>query len=112
MSEQTPGSTTIAPEVLHTIARLTTLNVNGVSRMAPLSNPYDRVLFQKFGEGVKIVIENETLLIDLYVVLNSEENVRVVSKNIQANVSRAITEMVGMNVESINIHIVDVDFDF
>jgi uncharacterized alkaline shock family protein YloU len=111
MSDQPTGSTTIAPEVLHTIARLTTLNAPGVSRMAPLINPYDRVLTQKYGEGVKIVLDDDTLFVDLFVVLDSEDNVRVVSKNIQENVSRAITEMVGMQVASVNIHIVDIDFD-
>jgi uncharacterized alkaline shock family protein YloU len=32
-----PGQTTIAPDVLVTIARLTTLSVEGVARMATVS---------------------------------------------------------------------------
>lgn len=111
MSDEVKGKTTIAPEVLSTIARLTTLNVQGVSRMASLLNPYDRALTQKLGEGVKIAIKEDILTIDLFVVMTSEENVRVVSQNIQKDVTRAIIEMVGMEVASVNVHIVDFDFD-
>lgn len=110
MSEEVKGKTTIAPEVLSTIARLTTLNVQGVSRMAPLLNPYDRAITQKYGEGVKIVIKDDVLTVDLHVVLTSEENVRVVSQNIQKDVTRAIKEMVGMEIVGVNVHIVDFDF--
>lgn len=111
MSEENLNTTTIAPEVLHTIARLTTLDTPGVSRMGSVINPYDRVLTSKFGEGVKIIVKSQSVAIDIFVVLNSEENVRIISKNIQQRVSRAITEIVGMDVATINIHISDIDYD-
>lgn len=111
MSDEPTGSTTIAPEVLHTIARLTTLSVKGVSRMAPLIKSYDRLLAKNEGEGVKIIVKDDAVHVDLYVVMDSEENVRVISKNIQQKVSRAISEMVGMDVACVNIHITDIDFD-
>ena len=39
MEETTSGKTTIAPSVLNTIVRLTTLETPGVSRMAPVYFP-------------------------------------------------------------------------
>jgi len=110
MSDKAIGKTTIAPEVLHTIARLTTLSVPGVSRMAPLLNPFDRMITKSEGEGVEIAVKEDTVSADVFVVLNDDVNVREVSRNIQKKVSRAISELVGMDVSYVNIHIVDIDY--
>jgi uncharacterized alkaline shock family protein YloU len=47
---------------------------------------------------------------DIYVILKNDVNVRDVSHNIQHEVSRAISEMVGMTVGRVNIHIEDIDY--
>ncbi len=111
MSDEVLGKTTIAPEVLHTIARLTALGVDGVSRMATSANTINRVANKNDNEGVKIEIKDNTVFVDLFVILKSEENVRVVSKNIQQRVKRAINEMIGMDIAFVNIHIADIDFE-
>lgn len=111
MSDEVLGKTTIAPEVLHTIARLTTLGVDGVSRMATLPNTFNRMNTKNDSEGVKIETKDNTVFVDLFVILKSEENVRVVSKNIQQRVKRAINKMIGMDIAFVNIHIVDIDFE-
>ena len=104
------GKVTIAPEVLLTIARLTTTSVPGVSRMGDIPGDVNR-LFRKTGsEGVRIVVENNTVYVDLYVVLSRDVNVRDVSRTVQQTVSRAISEMVGMDVGRVNIHIEDIDY--
>ncbi len=106
------GKTTIAPEVLLTIARLTTLAVTGVSRLCPPpSGSMKRLLKPGFAnEGVVIDILDEIVHLDLYVVLRHNVNVREVSRNIQVDVTRAIMEMVGMHVGHVNIHIEDIDY--
>ena len=38
-------------------------------------------------------------------------NVRDISREVQTRVSRAITEMVGMEVGGVNVHIIDIDFN-
>src|SRR5512136_447459 len=105
------GKTTIAPEVLLTIAQLTTMNVNGVSRLSHVQTPVNQLLKrQQKREGVLIEVVDDVVYVDIYVVLNSEVNVRDVSHNIQREVSRAISEMVGMVVGRVNIHIEDIDY--
>jgi len=47
---------------------------------------------------------------DIYVILKNDVNVREISHNIQHEVTRAITDMVGMTVGRVNIHIEDIDF--
>lgn len=105
-----PGKTTIAPEVLLTIARLTALKVSGVSRLSPVPGGFNKLFKRDYDEGVRIEIEDDLVYADLYVILQSDTNVREVSRNIQRNVGRAISDMVGMGVGRINIHIEDIDF--
>jgi uncharacterized alkaline shock family protein YloU len=110
MAEQPiSGRTTIAPDVLVSIARLTTLSIPGVSRLAII--PGAAGWFRKeLNEGVQISVENNTVYADLYVVLKRDINVREVSRVIQTQVARAISEMVGMEVGKVNVHVEDIDY--
>ncbi|MFQ5616375.1 MAG: Asp23/Gls24 family envelope stress response protein [Anaerolineales bacterium] len=107
---RSPGKTTIDPGVLLTIARLTTLNVNGVSQLSPVPGGVNRLFKRGHGQGVHIQVENSRVDMDIYVILESGVNVREVSRNIQTDVARAISEMVGMEVGHINIHIEDIHY--
>ncbi len=109
---QPKGKTTIAPEVLITIAQLTTLDVAGVSRLSPAPSGGVNRLFKRaqLREGVNIEIVDDIVYADLYVVLQNEVNVRDVSLTIQRDVARAISEMVGMQVGRVNVHIEDIDY--
>ena len=104
------GKTTIAPDVLMTIARLTTLNVEGVSRMSPAPASVNRLFQRGLEEGCRIEVQDEAVYADLYIILKKDVNIREVSRNIQTQVARAISEMVGMQVGRINIHIEDIDY--
>jgi uncharacterized alkaline shock family protein YloU len=107
----TPGKTTIAPDVLLTIARLTTLSVAGVSRMCTTPPGVNRLFNRYFEEGVQIDIKDDGVVYaDLYVIMNNDVNVRDVSRILQQKVARAISEMVGMQVGRVNIHIEDIDY--
>ncbi len=104
------GKTTVAPEVLLTIARLTTLQVEGVSRMGGLPPAVNRIFQRGSGDGVSIDIKDDIVTIDLYVVLKQDIILRDVSRAIQHDVARAISEMVGMQAGRVNIHIEDIDY--
>jgi uncharacterized alkaline shock family protein YloU len=105
------GITTIAPEVLKSIARLSCLSIEGVSRMATSPISFGRFLKKSIQDGVEIEIEEDTVYVNLYVILKSNVNIREVSRNIQQQVYRAITDLVGMNVGKINVHVEDIDYD-
>lgn len=104
------GKTTIAPGVLHTIAHLTTVSIEGVSRMCPKPVYVNRIFKRRLCEGVHIDIQDDAVFADLYVIMKDGVNIRDVSRNIQRSVARAITEMVGMQVGRVNIHVEDIDF--
>lgn len=111
METEKVGSTTIATDVLISISRLTLLNVEGVKSTSAFINFYDRVVNKPENEGVKVAIKDDRVYVDLFVILESDVNIRIVSKNIQQSVSRAISEMVGMEIGAINIHICDIFFE-
>jgi len=105
-----PGKTTIAPEVLVSIARLSALSLPAVSRLAPLPPDVNRLFKRGNNEGVRVSVENNTVYVDIYVVICRDVNVKDVSHTIQNQVSRAISEMVGMEVGKVNVHVEDIDF--
>lgn len=106
----TDGKTTIAPDVLLTIARLATLQVDGVSRMCSEPFGMSRIFQRKVHQGVRIEIEDDKVNADIYVIMKRDINIRDVSRNIQQSVSRAISEMVGMEIGRVDIHIEDMDY--
>jgi uncharacterized alkaline shock family protein YloU len=112
MSNQTrpPGKTTIAPDVLNSIARLATLTVPGVSRLSMIPGSVNRWFRRPEQEGVLINVENNSVYADIYVILRRDVNVRDVSHAIQIQVARAISEMVGMDVGKVNVHVEDIDY--
>lgn len=104
------GKTTIAPDVLVSIAQLATLGVDGVSHLTAGSRDVNTLFKKGINEGVNISVEDNVVYVDLYVVLKRNYNVREVSHNIQSQVARSISEMVGMEIGRINIHVEDIDF--
>jgi len=104
------GKTTIDPGVLIQIARLTALSVPGVSKMASGPKSVDSFLKKKYSDGVLIDVENNTVYADLYLVMKHDVDLYKTSQSVQKKVYRAISEMVGMDIGHINIHIEDIDY--
>jgi uncharacterized alkaline shock family protein YloU len=100
------GKITIAPEVLETTARLTTLAVPGVARMA--SPPGMQRLVGT--DGVRVEVAGNKVQVKLYIVTEPDVNMLNVGRQIQAEVTRAIQDMVGMEVQSVDVHIEDVSY--
>lgn len=102
---------TVSPEVLLTIARLSALRVDGVSQMSIAPGGVDR-LFKRTpsAEGVQILVDGQTVNVDLFIVTNAKANMREVSQSVQREVARAMRQIVGMEVKAVNVHIDDVIF--
>jgi uncharacterized alkaline shock family protein YloU len=112
MSEMTTRTkTTIAPDVLITIARLSALSVPGVSHMAQVTGGVNRLFKRGVHDGVRIEVEDNVIVANLYLVLHKDVNIREVSRNVQSQVARALHEMVGMDVGEVEIHIEDIDYE-
>lgn len=110
-NEERMGTVRISPQVLATIARLTTLAVPGVGRMyRDLTSDVDRFFKGKVAtDGVRIEVADNAVAVDIYVVAKPHTNLYELGRKIQTDVSRAITEMVGMPVISVDVHIEEIE---
>ena len=106
---QSPGKTTLSPDVLLTIARQTALQVEGVNAMAPVRGGVNS-LFGRGNDGVRMTVEDSNVFVDLYLVLDENVNIRETSRTVQQKVARAIAEMTGLEVGHVNIHIEDIHY--
>jgi uncharacterized alkaline shock family protein YloU len=100
------GKITVAPEVLETTARLTAMAVPGVARL--ISPPGMRRLLRQ--DGVSIEVIGDIVRVKLYVVTEPRVNMLRVGRHIQAEVTRAIRDMIGMDVQSVDVYIEDVAY--
>jgi len=108
---KTLGTTHIAPEVLVTIAQLTALSVPGVDRLShSFTSRLNRLLGKRSTHhGVEVYVEGDAVSVDLHIVVEQGVNIVQVSEKVQAEVSRAVNEMVGMTVREVNVYIQDVN---
>jgi len=106
---QSIGRIEIAPEVLTTIAQYTTLEVEGVNRLAQVPSDMSR-LFRRAvrQEGVLLNYTEGRLNFDIYVYMNPHVNVLETSHIVQEAVVEAIDKMVGVPVDTVNVHVEDV----
>ncbi len=103
---------TVSPEVLLTIARLSTLRVEGVARMSNVPGGVNRLWKRTpAAQGVQILVDGQTVNVDLFIVTHGDANMREVSHTVQRDVARAVRQIVGMEVKAVNVHIDDVVFE-
>lgn len=110
-SDRPPGKTTVSPDVLISIAKLSALSVTGVSHMAAIPGGVNRLFRKGANEGVRIEVKDDTVFADIYLILKEDVNIREVSRNVQNQVARAIQEMVGMEIGRVDIHIEDIEYE-
>ncbi len=98
------GKITIAPQVLLTTVRLTALAVPGVARL--IAPPGMGRILQS--DGVKIEIHDDKVYVKVYVVADPSASLLAVGRKVRAEVTRALEDMVGVEVEGVDVHIEDV----
>lgn len=101
---------TVAPNVLLTIVRHATLSVDGVAGMGTIPAQVSHLLRgHPMGMGVVLEIDQDAVRADLYIVVRPGVNMREVSISVQHAVKRSIEDLIGIDVETVNVHIEDVD---
>ncbi len=104
-SQIIPGVVTVEPEVLETIAKLATLEVPGVVRIA--EKDADRFLGLS-GKPVAVMVKDERVTVDLHIVAGPDISLLRLGQAVQQQVTRAIQQMIGMPVVAVNVHVEDV----
>jgi uncharacterized alkaline shock family protein YloU len=112
--ETPPGAVTIAPAVLTTIVRMTTLAHPGVLRLAPRMPPSLPRLRGKGAqaEGLRVEVSDENAVtVDVHVIADPCASLTDLGKVLQTQIVRALEDMVGMEVRSVNVFIDEIGFD-
>jgi uncharacterized alkaline shock family protein YloU len=103
------GKVTIAPSVLTSIVRFTALEQEGVHRLAPVPRPMRGLLTgSRADEGILLGIGDDGVSLELHVVAEANANMLKLGETLQTEVTRAIEEMVGLPVKSVDVYIDDV----
>ena len=110
MGKETLGKVTLAPNVLTTIVRLT---VMADDRVVCLCKDWRSDVGRILGvggveDGVRVDVEGNTVAVDVHLVAKPNVNLLVLGRHLQAEIARAISDMVGLVVREVNISVEDV----
>jgi uncharacterized alkaline shock family protein YloU len=106
------GTTTIAPNVLVTIVQKTADSVPGIAQLSDRVPGVKRWLgLHTVGQGVEVNVLSNRVGVDIYLVAKRDVDLLQMGRNLQVQVTRAIQDIVGMDVREINVHIEDVETD-
>lgn len=104
-AQEIPGAVTVETEVIETIARQAALEVPGVVRI--VERDVDRLLGLP-GKSVAIAVHEGQVWVDLYLIAGPDISLLRLGRAVQYEVTRAIQQMIGMPVNTVNVHIEDV----
>ena len=107
--EEDLGKVTIAPNVLVTIVQKTTLLEPGVAQLADAVPGVKRLLgLHTVGRGVEVHVSDNRVTVDVYLIARRGVDLLRMGRALQGQITRAIQDIVGMDVREVNIHIEDV----
>lgn len=104
------GRIEVAPEVLIMIAYFAASQVEGVHRMGTTPSEKGRP-FRRSNrpDGISLHVgEDDHLQFDIFVLMQPHVDIMETSRRIQSTVVEAIDTMVGLPVDSVNVHVEDV----
>ncbi len=103
------GRVTIAPNVLTTIVQKTAASVPGVARLADNVPGVKRLLgLHTVGRGVEVSVADDQVAVNVYLVARRGVDLLQMGRQLQRQVTRAIQDIVGMDVREVNVHIEDI----
>jgi len=107
MKQRTRGRIEVSPAAVATIANHAVLNSYGVVGMASknLVNGLAQVLRPESRRGVEVHIDEDEIVIDLYVVIEYGVRIATVARNIMSSVKFSVEKAMGVPVTSVNVHV-------
>ncbi len=101
------GRIEVSPSAVATIANHAVLSSYGVVGMSSKSlvNGLAQVLRPDSKRGVEVHIDQDEIVIDLYVVIEYGVRVATVARNIISGVKFSVEKAIGVPVSSVNVHV-------
>ena len=105
------GNVKISDEVIATITHVAVSEIKGVSGMSgSFAGDIAQMLGKKnMTKGVKVDLKENSVTLDLNVIIEYGVKIPEVAWEIQEAVKKAIESMTGLDVEKVNIHVVGID---
>lgn len=102
------NETYINKNMVVSIVSLATREIQGVVDVyQPTRLSIKRIFNRNIGKGVKIKYTNLGVLIDIYVVVETDCEVNDVVYRIQQNIKNSLTTLLPIKIKAINVHIMD-----
>jgi uncharacterized alkaline shock family protein YloU len=103
------GRIEVSPDVLATIAHFAALRVEGVAKMASIPADVARLFRRETRHhGILLDLSNDKVKFDIYVIMTPDVNIMETSQRLQTAVGEAIETMVGIAIDTVNVHVEDV----
>jgi uncharacterized alkaline shock family protein YloU len=107
--EENLGKVTIAPNVLVTIVQKTASSVPGVAKLCDkVPNVRGLLGLHTVGQGVEINVVDGQVLVAVYLIAKRGVGLLQMARALQGEITRAIQDIVGMEVREVNVHIEDI----
>ena len=109
--ERTNGKVMFNKDIINSIILLATKEINGVASMDKTSqNSLVQLVKGKKDNGVKVVNNNGEVVVDVYINIFSDANVKEIAWRIQENIRTSVQSMMDIKIKAVNVNVIDVDF--
>lgn len=104
------GEVQISNDVLAVISAMAAMEVDGVVAMAGniTAELVSKLVMKKLSKGVRVDVVDNTVMVDLSIILRINENIVTISKKVQDKVKTTVENMTGMEVANVNVNIASV----
>ena len=111
-SSQPIGNLKISRDVIATIAKFATLEIEGVASLASFATNIKGWLLKKQTAKPNVIeLSDDIAVIDIHVNIKSGINIPCVAQKIQIAVKEAVHNMTGIAVSRVNVDIAGIVFD-
>lgn len=106
------GKVYCGKNIMLSIINLAAKEISGVSSLSSnFGSRFKKLFSSNYFEGVKVsYTQNKNLIIDIYLNVFFGYSVADVAYRVQENVKNGISNMISAKIESVNIHVLGVDF--
>lgn len=107
------GSIKISDEVIASTAAIAATQVEGVAELTGgISESISNIIGKSTQtKGIKVNVNEDNVVIDIYIIVNYGVKIPEVAWNVQENVKKEIEKITGISVKAINIHVQGVEFN-
>jgi len=109
--EVTAGKVMYNKDIINSIIQLATKEISGVASMARASkNLVIKLVKGKRDDGVKVSVVGGEVVVDVFINIFSDANVKEIAWRIQENIKTSVQSMMDVKIKAVNVNIVGVDF--